>query len=55
MTVPLGVFLPLDYGRMLIANDQIGALADRVALEMPRIVEDIRMIDQPVRAQDVAA
>lgn len=39
------VFHGLMYGSMLVVNEEIAALADRVALKLPRIVERARLID----------
>lgn len=49
------VFHGLVYGSMLIANVEIQAACERAALELPGIVERIRLIDTPKTAASVAA
>lgn len=49
------VFHGLAYGSMLIANTEIQAACERAALELPGIVERIRLIDAPKPARSVAA
>lgn len=52
---PATVFHGLVYGSMLIANAEIQAACERAALELPGIVERIRLIDAPRTAESVAA
>lgn len=49
------VFHGLVYGSMLIANVEIQAACERAALELPGIVERVRLIDSPKTAESVAA
>lgn len=49
------VFSGFDWGRMLVAGDELGALTDRFALELPRMVEKVRLIDEPREEERVAA